>query len=286
MYIWAKPLQKVITLQKLNFNLYPVYKYYSYYMTKCKGPHHDFDDFTTLRLHDLRSRSPRLGDLEAQGFLPVRFAAPLCMYNPVCTPVYPYVLLCTPVYPCVPLCTPMYPCVLYCTPVYITPVYPCVQYPCVPVCTPCVPVCTPCAPMCTPVCPCVPPCTHVYPCVLYPADPFVHLCTPVCAHVYPCVSTVSLCTPFVYPCDPPAPLQKEPPPPYLSSSVLPRATPTSAVYPSPNRGEGGLPAAPLTLGVWVLARFSQGGGRFRGTWSWGDASARLRRSGFCQKKGL
>ena len=35
-------------------------------MTKCKGPHHDFDDFTTLRLHDLRSRSPRLGDLEGR----------------------------------------------------------------------------------------------------------------------------------------------------------------------------------------------------------------------------
>jgi len=31
-------------------------------MTKCKGPHHDFDDFTTLRLYDFTTC-----DLEAHG---------------------------------------------------------------------------------------------------------------------------------------------------------------------------------------------------------------------------
>jgi hypothetical protein len=205
--------------------------------------------------------------INRQGFLPVRFAAPLCMY--------------TPVYPCVPLCTPVYSTPVYSTVPLCTVPLPCVQYP---LCTPCVPVCSPCAPMCTPVCPCVPPCTHVYPRV--PRGPL-------CTSVYPCVCTCvplcvycTLCIPFVYPCDPrPPQKRKSTPPPHLSSACSSaRHQPPTLNLLQTFRGEGGLPAAPLTLGVWVLACFSGGGGRVRGTWSRGDAWARLRGSGFWQKK--
>jgi len=92
------------------------------------------------------------------------------------------------------MCCVLYPCVPLCTP----------EYPCVPLCTrvyPCVPLCTLCVPMCTPV-----SCQTV----LYPRAFLVQ------------VPPVKKFTP------------KKQPPPYLSSCVLPRATPTPDVYPPPN----------------------------------------------------
>jgi hypothetical protein len=115
---------------------------------------------------------------------------------PLCTPVYPCVPLCTPVYPCVPLCTPVYPCVSLCT-----------------------------VPQCTPMDPCVPLCTPVYPCV-----PLCTLWVPMCTPVY--CQTVLYPRAFLVPLLTNSP-QKSPPP-YLSSGVLPRATPTPDVYPPPN----------------------------------------------------
>jgi hypothetical protein len=105
-------------------------------------------------------------------------------------------------YPRVPLCTPVYPCLSLCA-----PVYPCVQYPCVVYHG---------VSLCTPVYPCVPVRTPVYA-----------YCQTVsrCAPVYP---YVSLCT---YPCKKRNPPPDPPIPPYLSSGVLPRATPTFDGYP-------------------------------------------------------
>ena len=137
------------------------------------------------------------------------------------------------------LCASLHPC-LCITYVLCTPVYPCV-------------------PLSTPVYPCVPLCTPVYP---------------VCAHVYPCV--LSDCT--VPPCIPCTPVKeftpKKQPPPYLSSGVLPRATPTPDVYPPPNipREKEGFPTAHIEcLGAYALLR---GNGRVRGKCARGDAWAR------------
>jgi len=87
-----------------------------------------------------------------------------------------------------------------------------------------------CVPLCTPEYPCVPLCTPMYPCV-----PLCTLCEPMCTPVN-CQTVLSTVygTPVhsLYPCKRNHP--KKAPPPYLSSGVLPRSTPTPDVYPPQN----------------------------------------------------